>query len=132
MRSVNYFLGFSLSLAGFGCETVHVGNNENVPIAFWMPVTETDQSGNKPDPQARDLVSKELSGHGVHAKLDEQGVSVPTDEALRACEVLLTDKDLINSHVAVLLIVPAGTSRKVSDGFDIPEPAMLTQPYTGK
>ena len=132
MRHIIYCLGVFLCMVGSGCETVHVGNQSQIPIAIWMPMTAVSQEGNKQEPQTRDVVSKALSNHGIQATMDDQGISVPADEAQRACETLLTDKDLINSHVSVLLLVAAGTGQKTNTGFEIPKTAMVTPPYTGQ
>jgi hypothetical protein len=65
--------------------------------------------------------------------MDKEGMSVAPGEEARACEVLLTNKRLIDSKVLVFLAVPAGSGRRTRRGYELPEiapPKALHMPAT--
>jgi hypothetical protein len=110
----------ALLLPVTGCKTVHTARPGGVPVAMWMSLVVVKEQGRPVRPDAHEAVSNVLREHGLHATLDDNGVSVPEDEETRAREVLLTDKRLVDSDVIVVLAIPAGTGNKTAAGFEVP------------
>jgi hypothetical protein len=111
----------SLPLALASCQTVHVSSTRGsaVPVAIWSSLISVDEQDRPVRPQPRELVSKALNEAGVHATVDQGGVSVSEGEEARAREVLLTDKRLVGSGITVLLGIPAGTAQKTPMGVEL-------------
>ena len=103
-----------------GCQSVHTSRADGVPVAFWSSALLAARDGEVEPPEVREMVARVLKEAGLHATVDEGGVSVPEGEERRAREVLLTDKRLSGSNVIVLLAVPAGSGRKSEMGFEVP------------
>lgn len=94
-------------LALLGCQTVHTNADGEPTIAIWF-------SGS---PENQKLVCDVLRDHGLHAVVDNKGVSVADAESQQAREVLLTDQRLKDSGVLLFEMVVAGTGRKTNDGI---------------
>ncbi|HMO86822.1 MAG TPA: hypothetical protein PKC18_18075, partial [Lacipirellulaceae bacterium] len=86
-----------------GCQSVHTERADGVPVAMWPSFLIASQHGKPERPQVRDTVARVLSDTGLHATVDDSGVSVPEGEERRAREVLLTDKRLDGTGAIVLL-----------------------------
>ena len=106
-----------------GCQTVHTEQDDGVPVALWRSLVVAQPDGKAEGPEERDMVSRVLTDAGLHATVDQGGISIPKQEERRAREVLLTDKRLANGSLIVFLAIPAGTGRKTARGFEIPEVA---------
>ena len=106
-----------------GCKTVHTGRADGVPVAMWPSFLIASQDGKTERAGVRETVARVLADAGLHPSVDDSGVSVPEGEERRAREVLLTDKRLDGTGAIVLLAVPAGSGRKTTAGFEVPEVA---------
>jgi hypothetical protein len=106
-----------------GCQSVHTERADGVPVAMWPSFLIASQHGKPERPQVRETVARVLSDAGLHATVDDIGVSVPEGEERKAREVLLTDKRLDGTGAIVLLAIPAGSGRKTAAGFEVPEVA---------
>jgi hypothetical protein len=123
------------AIALCGCQTVHTADDEGVPVAIWASTVLLPLQGDPAPAETHEKVSRVLLDHGLHPTLDANGISVPEAEETGAREALLTDRRLAGSGVEVVLIIPAGTGRKMSSGFAVPvvaprEPVRLP-PTTG-
>lgn len=90
---------------------------------MWPSTLIASRHGQPEPPQVRETVARVLKEAGLHATVDEDGVSVPEGEEGRAREVLLTDKRLSGSSVIVFLAIPAGSGRRTEAGFEVPKVA---------
>lgn len=106
-----------------GCHSVHTSRPGAVPVAMWASMLIVDRHGKPEQPELHQTVARVLKEAGLHATIDDAGVSVPEGEERRAREVLLTDKRLSGSSVLVFLAIPAGSGRKTESGFEIPRVA---------
>jgi len=103
-----------------GCQSVHTPSGNSIPVALWHSVVCADAQDQREAPEPRDKVARALKEAGLHATVDDKGVSVADDESRRAREVLLTDKRLAKTQILVFLAIPAGTGRKTAAGFEVP------------
>ena len=112
-------LALTVLLGLASCKTVHTDQKDGVPIALWFgdAVAPADADSTS---RSMDVVVKVLRKHGLHPSGDEHGVSVPDNEERRARDVLLTDGQLAESGVFVVLLVPAGSGRRTAEGFEVP------------
>lgn len=106
-----------------GCQSVHTERPDGVPVAMCPSFVIASQHGKPERPEVREKVARVLSDAGLHATVDDSGVSVPEGEERKAREVLLTDKRLDGTGAIVLLAIPAGSGRKTAAGFEVPEVA---------
>ncbi len=120
-----------------GCQSVHTPREDGLPVAFWPSMMLVDRQGEVEGPRLRETVARVLKEAGLHATVDERGVSVPEVEERRAHEVLLTDGRLAGSDVIVLLALPAGSARRTEAGFELStlapdEPIRIPRAENGK
>jgi hypothetical protein len=103
-----------------GCQTLHTDDGQSLPIAVWSNFESIDKQGAPATQPPASKASAALTSAGIPSKVDQGGITVPSADAERAREVLLTDPSLKGSELTVLVGVPAGTAKRTADGLVIP------------